>query len=172
MEVKAGAACVRCSLIPAILAALSKLTFVTFGDAGRFLATIKDEAAQKYTVTNVSFKVRRGYTFSLSSRLLADTAGPPRSSPRYAVSSLFLLVARSPSSRRSALFYGECPRWFRANHVNRRAYVISVARSKVRKEGKKVVNHEANLLVLGVILQAAPLSSEPRSDTDVLMKAR
>lgn len=60
------------------------------GDAGRFLAAIKDEAAQKYTVTNVSFKVRAGYARFLLSPSL--TLRALRSSPRLLLHLLLLVL--------------------------------------------------------------------------------
>lgn len=64
----------------------------------RLLAMIKDETAQKYTGTNVSFKVRVGYVLSS-----ADTAGPhaslslssPSSHPYSRESTLFVSVGGS-----------------------------------------------------------------------------
>lgn len=98
---------------------------------GWFLATIKDEAAQKYTGTNVSFKVCDVYV--LSSRLCwhCKLSAPCRHLPL----SLFLSPPFS--------LPWECSlrlrRWFRANHVSRLSLRNLrgrlVARAKVRKEG-------------------------------------
>jgi len=63
----------------------------------------------------------------LSSRLLADTAGSLCSS------TAIFLPSRSPPPRQVFSFTANA-RWFRAKHVNRRAYVIGIARSKVRKK--------------------------------------
>lgn len=84
----------------------------------RFLATIKDETAQKYTGTNVSFKVRIGYVLSS-----ADTAGTHASLSLFPPS-LAPTLGRVLSSSSSMV-----PR---ANHVSRQTYVINVnvARSK------------------------------------------
>lgn len=98
----------------------------------RFLATIKDEAVQKYTGTNVSFKVRAAATFSPLA--FADTAGPPLLSQP----SSFPLLPSCPLPAPPPGSALRAP-WFRANRVSRRAYVISVdvARSKVRKKVRR-----------------------------------
>jgi len=86
----------------------------------RFLATIKDETAQKYTGTNVSFKVRIGYVLSS-----ADTAG----------THAFLSLSLFPPSLAPTLgrvLSSSSSVFPRANHVSRQTYVINVnvARSK------------------------------------------